>query len=405
MAKRENTDFFRYKTIFRAMRMPLAFVDLEKFDANIAYVASTQNNTGKTIRIGTKSLRCTELIKRVFQKGGSPYKGILSFTLEEAAFLVSKGFDDIIVAYPSLQPSSIKQFIKLTKSKKRIRLVIDSVEHLRILSNEGQKAGVRLSVCLDLDMSYRPLGSVHLGVRRSPIHTVEHAVKLAQASKAFKWVTIDAVMGYEAHIASLCDDVPGKILANKLMFAFKRLSSKELTIRRDTIVEALNGESINIKTVNGGGSGSLKYSGKDPILTEVTAGSAFYCSGLFQHFKDVHFLPAAFFAVEVVRKPAPGMITCLGGGYTASGEIGPNKLPTPVFPAGLKLLTREAAGEVQTPLMLPPDCPSIELGDPIFFQHAKAGELCERFNELYLLEGSKIVGKVKTYRGEGKAFL
>jgi D-serine deaminase-like pyridoxal phosphate-dependent protein len=65
----------------------------------------------------------------------------------------------------------------------------------------------------------------------------------------------------------------------------------------------------------------------------------------------------------------------------------------------------EGAGEVQTPLVLAKNSPRIELGDPIFFQHAKAGELCERFNELILIQGNKIVDRVKTYRGEGFAFL
>jgi D-serine deaminase-like pyridoxal phosphate-dependent protein len=65
----------------------------------------------------------------------------------------------------------------------------------------------------------------------------------------------------------------------------------------------------------------------------------------------------------------------------------------------------EGAGEVQTPLKLPAECPTLELGDPIFFQHAKAGEITERFNTFALVEQHRIVDRVKTYRGEGKAFL
>jgi hypothetical protein len=38
-------------------------------------------------------------------------------------------------------------------------------------------------------------------------------------------------------------------------------------------------------------------------------------------------------------------------------------------------------------------------------RHAKAGELCERFNSLYLVEGDAVVDEVATYRGEGLAFL
>jgi D-serine deaminase-like pyridoxal phosphate-dependent protein len=401
-----NDDYFRYREALRDERLPAAFVDLDAFDANVDYVASTQRPTGKSIRVGTKSVRCVELIRRVFRRGGSAYRGILGFTMEEAAFLAGRGFDDIIVAYPSVQPSDIDLLVKLTKAKKLVALMVDSAEHLSILDAAGKRARVRLRACMEVDMAYHPLGApVHLGLRRSPVRSVEQALLLARASKKYDRVTIDSVMGYEGHIAGLNDDVPGAGIRNAFMRAIKRASVRELTVRRDDIVDALRAEGLDLRLVNGGGSGSLVSSGNDPRLTEVTAGSAFYCSGLFHHFKEVRFRPSAFFAVQVVRVPASGMVTCLGGGYVASGAMGPDKLPSPVLPAGLRLLPLEAAGEVQTPLMLPEDCPPLSIGDPVVFQHAKAGELCERFNELLLVQGDRVVGRAKTYRGEGKAFL
>jgi D-serine deaminase-like pyridoxal phosphate-dependent protein len=71
----------------------------------------------------------------------------------------------------------------------------------------------------------------------------------------------------------------------------------------------------------------------------------------------------------------------------------------------LKYLPLEGAGEVQTPLRLPKDCPELTLGDPVIFQHAKAGELCERFGELALIQNGRILQRVPTYRGEGQTFL
>jgi D-serine deaminase-like pyridoxal phosphate-dependent protein len=47
----------------------------------------------------------------------------------------------------------------------------------------------------------------------------------------------------------------------------------------------------------------------------------------------------------------------------------------------------------------------LRVGDRVYLRHAKAGELCERFNSLYLIEGERIVDEVPTYRGEGLAFL
>ena len=38
-------------------------------------------------------------------------------------------------------------------------------------------------------------------------------------------------------------------------------------------------------------------------------------------------------------------------------------------------------------------------------RHAKAGELCERFDALQLLGGDSLVGTAATYRGQGQTFL
>jgi D-serine deaminase-like pyridoxal phosphate-dependent protein len=256
-------------------------------------------------------------------------------------------------------------------------------------------------------MAYRPLGTgaVHLGLRRSPLRTPIEALELVRSAKDLPNVRINSIMGYEGHIAGTNDNVPGKGLNNIFIRFIKWQSINEFSARRDEIVKALHAEGLQLEIVNGGGSGSLVSTLQDPLVTEVTVGSGFYCSALFHHFKEVHYRPAAFFATQVVRIPAQGLVTCLGGGYPASGGVGLEKLPKPVLPVGLTYLPLEGAGEVQTPLQLPKDCPKLELGDPVIFQHAKAGELCERFSELALIQNGKIIGRVPTYRGEGQTFL
>ncbi len=394
-----------YKTMLKDERLPLAFVDLEAFDRNVAYVAKTQEKTGKTIRVASKSIRCIELIRRVFEKGGSAYKGILAFTMEEAAFLFDNGFDNIIVAYPTVRQTDLDLFVEKTQQGADIFLMADSMEHLEALSRAGEAADISLKVCLDVDMSYRPFGNLHLGVRRSPLHTADQAAALVKKAKALPGIRIAGLMGYEAQIASLNDNYPGARIKNRFLRAFKRWSSTELINRRGGIVDTVRQLGVELEVVNGGGSGSLISTGMDSSVTEVTAGSAFFAPGLFRYFNEVAFEPAAFFALQVARIPKPSMVTCQGGGYVASGEVGDNKLPWPVMPQGLSYLPVEGAGEVQTPLALPAEAPPIAVGDPIFFQHAKAGELCERFNDLLLIQNGQINERVPTYRGQGKAFL
>lgn len=406
MVINQDLKYREYREAVKGLRLPLAFVDLDRFDANVTYVAATQKDTGKTIRVASKSIRSIALLQRVFEIGGPAFKGILAFTLEEAAYLFDNGFDDIIVAYPTVQTSDLDHMVRLTRAGCKISLVFDSQTQLDCMSQQGRAAGITIGACLDIDMSYRPMGNLaHLGVRRSPVREAEAAVALARYAAKLPGVELNAVMGYEAQIASVNDALPGQRLKNAILRLVKRRSMGELTARRNRIVKALQGDGFTIDIVNGGGSGSLIATGQDPSVTEVTAGSAFYAPGLFRYFHEVHFQPAAFFALQVTRIPAARMVTCQGGGYIASGETDINKRPWPVMPAGLNYITIEGAGEVQTPLALPAGCPDLSLGDPIFFQHAKAGELCERFNSLYLLKEQRPAGQVSTYRGDGKAFL
>jgi D-serine deaminase-like pyridoxal phosphate-dependent protein len=183
----------------------------------------------------------------------------------------------------------------------------------------------------------------------------------------------------------------------------QRRSAAELTERRAAVVAAV-GELAEPGIVNGGGTGSLELTGAEEAVTEVTAGSGFYAPGLFDHYSRFTLTPAAGYAIPVVRKPSPTVATALGGGYLASGSGDPARLPTPWLPEGLKLDPEEGAGEVQTPLLGPPAA-ELRVGDRAYLRHAKAGELCERFDSLHLVEGERIVDVVPTYRGEGKTFL
>ena len=135
----------------------------------------------------------------------------------------------------------------------------------------------------------------------------------------------------------------------------------------------------------------------------MTVGSGFYAPALFDSFRGFRHLPAAGFSLEVVRRPRPGVYTCSGGGYIASGSAGTGKAPSPFLPAGLRLTRNEGAGEVQTPLLT--GAVELEIGAPVFFRHAKAGELCERFSRLLLISQGSVVDEVTTYRGDGQCFL
>ncbi|MEB9893086.1 amino acid deaminase/aldolase, partial [Bacillus cereus] len=71
---------------------------------------------------------------------------------------------------------------------------------------------------------------------------------------------------------------------------------------------------------------------------------------------------------------------------------------------GGQLLPREGAGEVQTPVRYPDGAEPLRPGELIWFRHAKAGELAERFREFVAVKQGACVGRWATYRGEGWCF-
>ncbi len=213
------------------------------------------------------------------------------------------------------------------------------------------------------------------------------------------------LMAYEGHIAGVPDEHPGGRAMSAAIGALKRAAVPDTRKLRQATVDALRAAGHDLTVVNGGGSGSLTSTPADPSVTEVTAGSGFVMSHLFDRFDALKEMrPAIFFALEVCRAPDPGRIVTLqGGGYIASGAPGSDKLPIVHAPPGLDLLPMEGAGEVQTPVRIRSG-PGPQVGDPVILRHAKAGELAERFASYLLVREGEVVAEEPTYRGMNWCF-
>jgi D-serine deaminase-like pyridoxal phosphate-dependent protein len=393
-------DYAYYKQVFAGQRMPFAFVDLDLFDTNIAAIVTRAGE--KRIRVASKSVRSVALLRRILAEDPS-IQGVMCFTAREAVYLAGLGFDDLLIGYPAVHPADLADVARATANGARITLMVDSVAQVERAERAAREQGVRLPLCLELDMSL-DLPGLHFGVWRSPLHTAEQARPVIARIQASEHVWLDGVMGYEAQIAGVGDNAPGRLIKNALIRALKRRSAQDVARRRAELVTLIASLGGQLRFVNGGGTGSLRTTRAEPAVTEITVGSGFYSPALFDAYRDFRYQPAAGFAIEIVRRPQPDIYTCLGGGYIASGSAGKEKLPAVYLPQGARLVDLEGAGEVQTPVRYRgPE--KLDVGDPIFPRHAKAGELCERFTHLLLVQDGKVVETVTTYRGDGQNFL
>lgn len=378
--------------------LPIALVDLVSFDANAERAEAWVKKSGRTlpIRVATKSVRVPALIKRVLAREG--WQGVMCFAAGEIELLHRTGVDDFLLAYPTVEPNDIEILRRVHDAGATLAVVVDSGAHVARLEEAFADAERPLSVVVDVDASLRTLGA-HLGVRRSPVRDAEAAARVFDACKHTKPV---GLMAYEAQVAGLPDASAFHRSRNFAVAQVRKLSERLVAKRRQAVVAHLNDRGFETTLVNGGGTGSLDSTPRDPAVTEVTMGSGLFCPHSFDGFSAVKMEPACFFALSVARSSDEGFVTCAGGGYIASGASGKDRLPMPVFPAGLSLVATEGAGEVQTPLSCKGERPNLQ--DPVFFRHAKAGELMERFSEVALVSGDRVVESAPTYRGLGAAF-
>lgn len=382
---------------------PFAVVDLAALRSNAA--GMSRRAAGKPIRLASKSVRCRRLICDALAMDG--FRGILAFTLPEALWLAEcRTSDDIVVGYPTADHAAIARLAAQPTAATAITLMVDCTDHLDLIARAAADVPdpQPVRVAIDIDAGYRALGGrLRAGARRSPLRTPAQTAALAAAIVARPGLRLAGLMAYEGQIAGVGDNPPGRPAYARVIRTMQRKSAAELVKRRAAIVAAVSGVA-SIEFVNGGGTGSIAGTAAEAAVTEIGAGSGLYQPRLFDAYRSFAGRPAALFALPVVRRPGPGVVTVLGGGYLASGAGNASRLPQPHLPAGLALDRDEGAGEVQTPL-LGVAADSLRIGDRVWFRHAKAGELCERFNELHLIEDDVVTATAPTYRGEGKAFL
>ncbi|MFC4053363.1 amino acid deaminase/aldolase [Actinomadura syzygii] len=389
----------RYDAATAGIEAPFAAVDLAAFRANAAGLV--RRAAGKPIRVASKSVRCRALLADVLAMDG--FAGIMAFTLPEALWLAAEGVsDDILVAYPTTDRTALAALAADPAAARAVTLMVDCPEHLDLI--EAAVGDRHIRVCVDVDASYRPLGGrVRIGALRSPLRTPAEVAAFAEQVLKRPSLRLVGLMAYEAQIAGVGDVPPGRPARGRVIRAMQQRSRTELARRRAAIVRAVR-QLTDLEFVNGGGTGSVEKTAAERAVTEVAAGSGLYQPHLFDQYSNFAGRPAALFALPVARRPGPGVATCLGGGYLASGPADAVRLPQPYLPTGLSYDPNEGAGEVQTPL-LGRSADLLSVGDRVWFRHTKAGELCERFDALHLIDGDHVVRTVPTYRGEGKTFL
>jgi D-serine deaminase-like pyridoxal phosphate-dependent protein len=374
---------------------PVGVVDLDALRHNAMDLLVRAG--GIPIRVASKSVRVRAVLDAVLRIPG--YRGILSYTLSEALWL-AEVHDDIVLGYPTVDRTGLERLARDEAAASRITLMVDDVAHLDLIDSIAAPANrATIRVAIDADASWRSAALGHIGVRRSPLFTASDVARFARTIVDRPGFRLVGLQMYEAQIAGQGDNGPDA----PVIRAVQARSRAELRTRRAEIADALT-DIAPLEFLNGGGTGSLEFTGSDESVTEASAGSGLLGGHLFDGYRSFRPAPASAFAFDVVRRPAPDIATVLGGGWIASGPAIASRQPHAVWPEGLRTMPREAAGEVQTPLQ-GRAATGLAIGDRVWFRHAKSGEPAEHIDAYHLVSGPEVIDELPTYRGEGKTFL
>jgi len=360
----------RFETTFGGRQAPFAFLDLDAVWANAADML--RRSRGKPIRVASAAIRSRPVLERLLDLDPG-FQGTLTFSLPETLWLWERGVRDLVLAYPTGDRACLTRLARVTAEdpEEAPVVMVDSLEHIDLIEEAAASFVAPIRVALDIDLSWSWLGGiVKFGERRSPIRTADEAVALAQEIDRRERVRLVGAMAYEAQIAGVGNNVPGKAISNLVVRRMQTASARDVEERRAEIVAALSGVA-QLEFVNGGGTGSIDRTASEWSVTEIGAGSGFYAPVHLDHFRSFRPRPAAMFALPVTR-------------LTGAARL-------------------EAAGARRS---LPARTDrQLGLGDRVYFRDLEAGELCERFDRLFLVTGTTIRDEVPTYRGEGKAFI
>ena len=305
------------------------------------------------IRVASKSVRVRGVLDAVLALPG--YRGVLAFTLAEALWLArdpkAAGISDVVVGYPTTDRAAIATLAGDPELASRVTIMVDSLDQLDIvdaIAAPGKRETIR--VCLELDASWdsRLLG--HIGTWRSPVHSVAEARGARRADRRPTRVhpgRDDGLRRPDRRCGGPADGAAGARCDDALDAADLDPRAGRRDGRRPW---RRCGEVADLEFVNGGGTGSLEITGAEPAVTEIAAGSGLFGPHLFDGYS--RFTPGAGRGVRPdggAQADARRWRRCSAAAGSPPGRPARTGCRSRCGRQGLRMVPREAAGEVQTP--------------------------------------------------------
>lgn len=256
------------------MGRPCIVLDMDRLDINLASIAGSL--TGK-LRIVTKSLPCLPLLDYLMQQTGS--QKLMSFHLPFFPEFLAQFPDASILAGKAFPTLAINEFLAREPGQdnlNRVQWLIDSEARLEEMISLGEAHDVQLTINIEID----------IGLHRGGFDELKALETIARRIINHPRLSLGGMMGYEAHVPYYPDP---NAAFNRAMSIYQQCVD---AITRYTDIDSL--------TLNSGGSTTwFRFEG-EPIINDVSVGSAFVKPAAFSKLEQLS--PALYIAAPVLRR-------------------------------------------------------------------------------------------------------
>lgn len=283
------------------LNTPALILDLDAFEANIAWMAAYAADRGLGMRPHAKSHKCVAVARAQVAAGAS---GVCCATMGEAEMMAAAGIPGLLLTSPIATPAKYARLIALATSGADIMAVVDDARVIAELAQAAAAAGTTLRVVIDLDVGLDRTGCA-AGEAVMLAHAIAEAPSLALAG-------VQAYAGHHQHIVSPSE---------------RRQATDAAAGTLAGVVQSLEQAGYKPGIVTGAGTGTYDMAAEGGVYSELQVGS--------YAFMDVQYLdvdygpdgapfkPALFVATAVISAARDGGATTDAGlkAFSTDGPV------------------------------------------------------------------------------------
>ncbi len=229
------------------MPTPALILDIDAATRNLQTMERALRGQPARLRPHIKAQKSAELARLHLGHGAI---GVATATAWEALAMAQAGIPDILIANEVVGAGKLEAIVAAGRLA-RLTIAADDPRGVAELAAAIRDTGVEVDVLIEVDV----------GMRRAGTRTVEETLAVAKALSEHSRIRLRGIQAYEGHCMSETDAAARTSMARAAM----DVAAAHVT--------ALQDAGYAVKDVSGGGTGTYDITARNPVVTELQAGS------------------------------------------------------------------------------------------------------------------------------------